>query len=160
MPDAAYVHLRAKKAHFVCHRCHSEELLTWEEIIEHYREMNEKWENETRRRPKQMTKHKIIFTNAHELQPHAGLEKERYMRIDTYLSYGYRGHHKVECKLCLVGWPSTTYDHMLAITKHLRNVHGVTGEPLENLHYGERTELFDMAQYKTEWCTRWDSYHN
>ncbi|KAG8706225.1 hypothetical protein FRC09_002518 [Ceratobasidium sp. 395] len=134
--------------------------MNWEGMIKHYMEMNEKWENETRRRPKQMTKYKIVFTNAHELRPGAGSGKERLMRSEHVENNDEGDGRMVECKLCLVGWPSTTYDCMAAITQHLRNVHEVTGELLENLHYGELTEPFDVARYKAKWCTRWDSYHS
>ncbi|KAG8725528.1 hypothetical protein FRC09_013767 [Ceratobasidium sp. 395] len=78
-PHVTYLELQEMGAWFTCLRCHLREPKTWEGMIEHYREMNEKWENETRRRPKQTTKHKIVFANAHELRPRAGIELERLM---------------------------------------------------------------------------------
>ncbi|KAG8745806.1 hypothetical protein FRC12_014456, partial [Ceratobasidium sp. 428] len=121
-PDVAYIELKEMGARFTCLRCYPKGPSTWEGMIEHYKQMNKKWQNETRRRPKQTTKHKIIFTNAHELRPGAGSGKERLIRSERTVNNDQGDSHKVECKLCLVGWPSTTYDCMPAITQHLRNV--------------------------------------
>ncbi|KAG8712273.1 hypothetical protein FRC09_020038 [Ceratobasidium sp. 395] len=159
-PDVAYIELKQMGARFNCLRCHQRMPWTWGRIVEHYGEMNEKWENQTKHRPEQTTKHKIVFVNAHELRPGEGPGRERLMRSGDVANTDEGNGRMMECKLCLIGWPSTTYACMAAITQHLRNVHEVTGELLENLHYGEFTQPCNRARYKTEWCTRWDSYHS
>ncbi|KAG8704567.1 hypothetical protein FRC09_003449 [Ceratobasidium sp. 395] len=121
-PDVAYIELKQMGARFNCLRCHQRVPWTWGRIVEHYGEMNEKWENQTKHRPEQTTKHKIVFVNAHELRPGEGPGRERLI-CSEYVANSDEGNGRMmECKLCLIGWPSTTYDYMAAITQHLRNV--------------------------------------
>ncbi|KAG8743044.1 hypothetical protein FRC12_015179 [Ceratobasidium sp. 428] len=121
-PDVAYIELKQMGARFNCLRCHQRMPWTWGRIVEHYGEMNEKWENQTKHRPEQTTKHKIVFVNAHELRPGEGPGRERLMRSGDVANTDEGNGRMMECKLCLIGWPSTTYDCMAAITQHLRNV--------------------------------------
>ncbi|KAG8735062.1 hypothetical protein FRC10_011019 [Ceratobasidium sp. 414] len=118
MPDVAYMELKAIGAGFTCGRCYNRRSVTWENIVEHYREMNEKWEKEARYQREQQTRHKITFINSHDFT--AGSNKPL-----VSLGGGLDGRtplDELECKLCLVGWRSTTCDRKPGIVKHLENV--------------------------------------
>ncbi|KAG8775687.1 hypothetical protein FRC12_001334 [Ceratobasidium sp. 428] len=124
MPDVAYMELKAAGPGFKCGRCYFKEWVIWEDIVTHYREMNEKWEKEAKYQREQQTKHKIAFINAHALETDTGSSKPlltfeavRDSRISSK-----KIQPEVECKLCLVGWRSTTCCSIRGIAEHLENV--------------------------------------
>ncbi|KAG9113866.1 hypothetical protein FRC07_007716 [Ceratobasidium sp. 392] len=150
MTDVAYMELKAAGAGFRSVQ------------VEHYREMNEKWEKEARYQREQQTKHKITFINAHDLETTADSSKpllELELVQDGRKSLD-GNQSEVECKLCLVGWRSTTYCSMRGIAEHMKNVHGISEESVKGLHYGARTQTVATLQFKNDWRKRWDAHHD
>ncbi|KAG8775630.1 hypothetical protein FRC12_001359 [Ceratobasidium sp. 428] len=162
MSDVAYMELKAAGPGFKCGRCYFKEWVTWEDIVIHYREMNERWEKEAKYQREQHTKHKIMFINAHALEEDTGSSKP-LLKLDAVRDGRIPSNKiqpEVECKLCLVGWRSTTYCSMQGIAGHLENVHAISDQPVNGLHYGVRTESGAVLQFKKDWRKRWDAYHD
>ncbi|KAG8736493.1 hypothetical protein FRC10_009234 [Ceratobasidium sp. 414] len=123
-PDVAYMELKAIGNGFSCGRCYKRKRMTWEGVIEHYREMNDKWEKDATYQREQQTRHRIVFVNTHDLGVGQSSDKQLIefpsLRNDAKSCAGSR--REVECKLCLVGWNSATYDCMEGMIEHVRNV--------------------------------------
>ncbi|KAG9083140.1 hypothetical protein FS749_006267 [Ceratobasidium sp. UAMH 11750] len=158
IPDVAYMELKAIGAGFTCGRCYNKRPVTWKNIVEHYREMNEKWEKEAKHQREQRTRHKITFINAHDFTTGANSSKP-LVSLGGVVDGG-TSLDELECKLCLVGWRSTMYDVKAGIIEHLENMHAISGQLVEGLHYGVRTETAAISRYRENWRKQWDSYHD
>ncbi|KAG8696526.1 hypothetical protein FRC08_007090 [Ceratobasidium sp. 394] len=52
------------------------------------------------------------------------------------------------------------YDVKAGIIEHLENMHAISGQLVEGLHYGVRTETAAISRYRENWRKQWDSYHD
>ncbi|CAE6467598.1 unnamed protein product [Rhizoctonia solani] len=155
-PGASYVEMKGVGTDFTCGRCHVAEPKTWEELVQHYIEQKQLFDN-IQQRASSSSHVGITYNNVHDPELYTDRPMVKYYSTTVSQEGGLGTGSRQVCQLCekLPG-ANKVIGSKPDILAHLRDVHGVA-EPKVDEHYAAQ-KLFNPGFWIGDYDSD-DSYY-